>query len=297
MNPKHLRYFWAVGHAGSVSQAARQLHLTPQTVSAQIKLFEEELGAVLLRHVGRGLELTDAGRVALGYADEIFELSEEMVRTLRAQAGRALSAFRVGMADAVPRSLALRLLAPLSALSEPVRLICRQGQIEWMLSELALHRLDMVVADRPMPTGLAVRGHSHKLGESPMAFFATPEFAATCADFPACLNGAPILLPGLNTAVRGEVERWLAGERVAPSVVAEFDDSALMKAFAQTSGSIFPSPAVLSSEISVRYGVREIGRVETVRESFWIICTERRVSHPAVRAVLDAARAGLFAAV
>ncbi|MFZ5511372.1 MAG: LysR substrate-binding domain-containing protein, partial [Pseudomonadota bacterium] len=274
--------------------AAKQLHLTPQTVSAQIKLFEGELGAVLFRPAGRGLELTESGRVALSYADEIFALGDEMATSLRAHGGRALPAFRVGISDVVPKSLAFRLLAPLGGLPEPVRLICREGQIDWLLAELALHRLDIVVADRPMPAGLAVRGHSHKLGESAVAFFAAPDLAEKSAAFPACLNGAPLLLPGPGAAARGEIDRWLGEVRVSAQVMGEFDDSALMKAFGQAGSGFFPAPAILSDEIAARYEVREVGRVEEVREAFWLISTERRIRHPAVRAVLEAARAAVF---
>jgi LysR family transcriptional activator of nhaA len=194
----------------------------------------------------------------------------------------------------VPKSLAFRLLAPLGALPEPVRLICREGQIDGLLAELALLRLDIVVADRPIPAGLAVRGHSHKLGESAVAFFAAPDLAGKCASFPACLDGAPLLLPGPSAAVRGEIERWLGGARIFPQVVGEFDDSALMKAFAQAGRGFFPAPAILSGEISASYGVLEVGRVKAVREAFWLISKERRIRHPAVRAVLEAARAALF---
>ncbi|WP_235669583.1 transcriptional activator NhaR [Solidesulfovibrio carbinolicus] len=294
MNLKHLRYFWAVSHAGSVAHAAKQLHLTPQTVSAQIKLLEEDLGAGLFRPAGRGLQLTEAGRVALAYADEIFSLGDEMATALRAHGNRALPAFRVGMSNVVPKSLAFRLLAPIGAMPEPLRLICREGQIDWLLTELALHRLDMVVADRPMPPGIAIRGHSHRLGDSPIAFYAASGLADKCAVFPECLNGAPLLLPGPNAAIRSEIERWLGETRIAPQVKGEFDDSALMKAFAQANGGFFPAPAILSREISTRYGVREVGRVDSVREAFWLISTERRISHPAVCVVLEAARTALF---
>lgn len=294
MNLKHLRYFWAVARAGSVAHAAQQLHLTPQTVSAQIKLLEKNMGAALFRAAGRGLELTEAGRVALSYADEIFALGDKMATALRAHAGRARPVVRVGISDVVPKSLAFRLLAPIGALPEPVRLVCREGQIDGLLAELALHRLDMLVADRSMPAGLAVRGHSHKLGESAVGFFAAPQLASKRAGFPACLNGAPLLLPGPSAAVRGEIDRWLSEARLAPQVVGEFDDSALMKAFGQAGRGLFPAPAILTEEICAHYDVREVGRVEALRETFWLISAERRIRHPAVRAVLDAARSALF---
>lgn len=294
MNYKHLRYFWAAAHAGSIRQAAERLHLTPQTLSGQIQLFEQELATALFRPAGRGIELTEAGRVALSYADEIFALGDEMTAALRAHAGRQYAACRVGISEVVPKSLTLRLLSSLKTLSEPVRLICREGPIDWLLGELALHRLDMVLADRPMPSGLSIKAHSHKLGESGVAFLATPDLAAHHKDFPESLNNAPLLLPGPNAAVRGELERWFGEMRLAPQIVGEFDDSALMKVFAQTGAGIFPAPAILVSEIEKRYAVQEIGRIERLREAFWLISPERRVRHPAVRCILELARKELF---
>lgn len=294
MNLRHLKYFWAVGHARSVARAAKLFHLTPQTISSQVKLLEEDLGTNLLRPAGRGVELTEAGQVALAYADQIFSLGDELTTALRTHAGQGLPIFRVGMSDVVPKSLALRLLTPLAASEEPVRVICRVGRFDWLLGELALHRLDMVVADRPMPPRLAVRAYNHKLGESPMAFFTPSSSLQGKRPFPACLVGAPLVLPGPNTAVRGEIDSWIGEARLVPKVMGEFDDSGLMKAFAQANGYCFPAPAVLSREIVTRYAARELGRVASVREAFWLIGTERRVSHPVTRAVLDAARSGLF---
>jgi len=298
MNLKHLRYFWATAHAGSVAVAANQLHLTPQTVSAQIKLLEEDLGTALFKPAGRGLDLTEAGRVALSYADEIFALGQEMISSLRANAvpEQAMTAFRIGVSDAIPKSLTHRLLATLKRAERPVRLVCREGTIDSLLGELALHRLEMVLADRPMPAGLAIRGHSRKLGESAIAFFAAPELVRPSAVFPACLNGAPLLLPGSNAAVRGEIDRWLGEARLYPRIVGEFDDSALMKVFAQAGEGYFPAPVIISEEICARYGVSEVGRVDEVRESFWLISTERRIQHPEVRAVMEDAHRAVFVA-
>jgi LysR family transcriptional activator of nhaA len=295
MNLKHLRYFWVTAHAGSVAAAGNQLHLTPQTISAQIKLLEGELGTPLFKPAGRGLELTEAGRVALSYADEMFALGQEMVSSLRASGIREhAAAFRVGVSDAVPKSLTHRLLASLRRRTKPVRLVCREGTIEALLGELALHLLEMVLADRPMPAGLSVRAHSRKLGESAVAFFAPPRLVRRGRTFPACLNGAPLLLPGRNAAVRGDIDRWLGEARLSPRVVGEFDDSALMKVFAQAGEGFFPAPVIISDEICARYGVHEVGRLDELREAFWLISTERRIQRPEVRAVLEAARGAVF---
>lgn len=296
MNLKHLHYFWTVARTGGIAAAAERLHLTPQTVSTQIKLLEDALGTPLFQPAGRGLQLTEAGRQALGYADEIFALSDALKASLGRKPGAPSMPFRVGISDAVPKNIAYRLLAPATELTEPVRLICHEGKLDRLLAELALHRLDMVVADRPLPSGVRVRGFNHKLGESDVAFFAAPALARACKKFPACLDSQPLLLPGEDSSARGRLEAWLEAERLSPRIVGEFDDGALMKAFGQAGRGIFPAPAVLAGEVEAQYGVREIGRTGAVREAFYAITGERRITHPAVRIVTEAARDSLFLA-
>ena len=293
MNLRHLRNFWTVARMGGVARAAERLALTPQTISGQLRQLEEDLGAVLFRPAGRGLELTEAGRMALSYADEILQLGDEMKSILGARRQQPLPVLRVGITDVVPKSFAYRLLAPVGKLPEPVRLVCREGPIDLLLGELALHRLDMVVADRPMPSGLAIKGHNHKLGESALAFFAGEGAIKGDADFPACLDGAPLLLPGSGAAVRARIDQWLNEQRLVPRLMGEFDDGALMKAFGQAGAGIFPGPALLADEICRHYDVHRIGEVSEIREAFWLISAERRVTHPAIRTVLESARAVL----
>lgn len=293
MNLKHLRYFWTVARMGGVARAAEKLDLTPQTISGQVKLLEEDLGTALFRPAGRGLALTEAGRMALSYTDEILNLSEEMKSALTARQQQPLPVLRVGITDVVPKSFAYRLLAPLGTLPEPVRLVCREGPFDMLLAELALHHLDMVVSDRPMPSGLAIRGHSHKLGESSVGFFAAASLAKGRKAFPQCLNEAPLLLPGNGAVLRGQIDLWLNDARLSPRITGEFDDGALMKAFGQAGAGYFPAPALLAGEICAQYGVTMVGEVETVREMFWLISAERRISHPAIRTVVDAARDSL----
>ncbi|MEW5788038.1 MAG: transcriptional activator NhaR [Pseudomonadota bacterium] len=290
MNYKHLHYFWTVARSGGIARAGERLHLTPQTVSAQIKLLEDQLGTPLFRPAGRNLELTEAGRLALGYADEIFALGGELEAALARREGAPALPFRVGITDVMPKSLAYRLLAPTADLAEPVRLVCREGKLDRLLAELALNRLDLVLADRPIPPHLNVRGYSHKLGESALGFFAAPELVALAAPFPACLDGAPLLLPGDDASVRPRIEAWLEKRRLAPRVVGEFDDGALMMAFGQAGRGIFPAPAVLSTAIQAQFGARELGRCEDIRDVFHALTGERRISHPAVLAVTEAAQ-------
>lgn len=290
MNLRHLRNFWTVARMGGVARAAERLDLTPQTVSGQVRQLEEDLGVALFRPAGRGLELTEAGRMALSYADEILQLGDEMKSALVSRQRQPLPVLRVGIADVVPKTIAYRLLAPVGKLPDPVRLICREGQIDVLLAELALHRLDLVLADRPLPSGLAIRGYSHKLGESGLAFFGVAQLNPDSRSFPACLDEAPLLLPGVEAATRGHIDRWLSDQRLSPRIVGEFDDGALMKAFGQEGVGYFPAPALLAEEICARYGVECVGASNEMTEAFWAISVERRVNHPAIKVVIEAAR-------
>ena len=295
LNFKHLHYFLAVAKSGGVNRAAERLHLTPQTLSGQLSQFEERLGTPLFHRTGRRLELTEAGKLTLSYAEEIFQVSAELEARLRGGPEERVIPFRVGIADVVPKSIAHQLLAPVLALPEPIRLICREDRLDRLLADLAIHRLDMVLADRPMPTGMDVKGYSHLLGECEVAFFATPDLAARLATgFPASLDGAPMLIPGEDSALRGPLVRWLERQGLTPRVVAEFDDSALMKAFGQSGAGAFPAPAAMAQEVESHYGVVLLGKTADIRERFFAISAERKLTHPAVLAVREAARRGVF---
>ncbi|MCU0842530.1 MAG: transcriptional activator NhaR [Thiobacillaceae bacterium] len=297
LNYKQLHYFWTVAKSGGVARASERLHLTPQTISGQIGLLEENLGMQLFRRVGRRLELTETGQLILSYADEIFQVGGELEEMLRGQpAGRPVL-FRVGVADVVPKSIAYQLLAPATRLPEPIRLVCREDKLEDLLAELAIHRLDMVLADSPLPSATEVKGYSHRLGDCGIRFFATPALAASLrGDFPALLDDAPLLLPGEGTALRGLLMRWFDAQRIRPRIVGEFDDSALMKAFGRGGAGAFPAPAVIADHVAREYGVVELGGTEAVREHFYAISVERRLRHPAVVAISEAARQDLFGA-
>jgi len=295
LNFKHLHYFLAVAKYGGVNRAAERLHLTPQTLSGQLSQFEQRLGTSLFHREGRRMELSATGKLALSYAEEIFQVSAELEALLRGGPEELAIPFRVGIADVVPKSIAHQLLAPVLTLAEPVRLICREDRLERLLADLAIHRLDMVLADRPMPPGLDVKGHSHLLGECGVAFFASPELAARQGtDFPTSLEGAPMLIPSEDSALRAPLMRWMERRGLHPRVVAEFDDSALMKAFGQSGAGIFPAPAAMALEIEAHYGVALLGQTEDMRERFFAISAERRLTHPAVVAVRETARSGLF---
>ncbi len=295
LNYKHLNYFATVAQLGSISKAAERLHLTPQTLSGQLTQFEDRLGVHLFKRVGRKLELTDTGRMALNYAQEIFQIGAELEEALRGVPDMQLAPFRVGIADVVPKTIAQRLLAPLLELPQSLRLICREDRLDRLLADLAIHKLDMVLADRPLPTGIEVKGYSHPLGECAVAFLASPALAAAWSgEFPHCMHGAPLLLPGDDSALRAPLLRWLDRHQVRPRIVAEFDDSALMKAFGQAGAGIFPALAANTTDVASNDGLISLGMSNEIRERFFAITVERKVTHPAMHAVIEGARAGLF---
>jgi len=295
LNYKQLNYFWQVARAGSIARASEQLDLTPQTLSGQIGLLETSLESTLFKRVGRGLELTETGRLALSYADEIFEIGAEMEQALSGGTVKQVTTFRVGIADVMPKSIVYRLLAPAMSLDEPIKIICREDKLDKLLGDLAIHRLDLVLSDRPMPEQLDIKGENHKLGECGISFFATPTLAAKYQKgFPASLNQAPLLVPSLDTAMRRRLMRWFDAERIRPQIVGEFDDSALMKAFGQAGIGIFMAPSVIASEITRQFGVIELGKTEEVQDYYYAISVERRFDHPAVAAIRDTAKQGLF---
>lgn len=296
LNYKQLHHFWSVAKAGSLKRAGERLHLTPQTLSAQIAALEETMGVALFRRAGRRLELTEMGRTALSFADDIFQLGGDLEDVLCGHSAGRLLPFRVGIADVVPKSLAYRLLAPALALPDPVRIVCREDKLERLLAELAIHRLDLVLADRPMPPETDVKGYSHKLGECGISFFASPQLAACHRGrFPDSLKGAPLLVPSEHTAVRGRLMRWFGTRRIQPRIVGEFDDSALMKAFGGGGIGIFVAPTAIAAEVQLHYGVEMLGQTDEVVERFFAISVQRRLTHPAVAAVSEAARQKLFA--
>ena len=297
MNYKHLHYFMQVAQAGSVTRASELLHLTPQTISGQIQLLEEALGAPLFSKSGRGLTLTENGRLVLAYAEDIFALGAELTAAVRDQPknGRTLE-FRVGVADALPKSIAYRLIEPATQLPEPVRVVCREWKLDALLAELALHTLDLVISDAPIPSRVSVRAFSHRLGASTVSFFATAALRARLSGpFPACLNDAPMLMPGEDSAVAQRLRAWFRTTSLRPRIVGEFDDSALAKEFGRRGAGIFVGPTVLAKEIETQHHVKMIGVADQVVVEFFAISVERRVSHPCVLAITNAARVELFA--
>lgn len=298
MNFKHLYYFWAAANAGGVMRAGAQLHTTPQTISGQIKLLEARLGCSLFRKSGRRLELTQEGRVALEYADQIFALGEELEAAMgQARGGPRGLDFRVGVADSVPKAIAYRLLEPALGVPGPVRLVCHEGRFDDLLGQLSVHKVDLVLADEPMSRQLSVKAFNHALGTTAMSFFCAPQLKKTLRGrFPNNLQGAPMLIQGSGSAIRRRFDLWSATHRIRPQLVAEFDDSALMTAFGREGRGVFMSPAVLERETCAQHGVVLLGRTDDLIEEFYAISVERRITHPCVEAITQAARGRLFPA-
>lgn len=296
LNYRQLHYFWMVARTGSIARASEQLNLTPPTISGQLTLLEQNLGVRLFQRVGRHLELSEAGRRILAHAEPMFEAGAALEAMIRSEPGQQPMPFRVGVADVVPKSIVYRLLAPTMQLNTPPLLLkCREDKLERLLADLAIQRLDLVISDSPVPAQLDIKSRAIKLGECGIAFFATESLAVACVgEFPMCLNGAPLLIPGPQSVVRGRLLHWLEEARVACRVVGEFDDSALMQAFGLAGSGVFVAPRVIADDLVAQGQVRLLGSTDAVTESFFAISVDRRVNHPGTVAVTEAAREGLF---
>lgn len=294
INYKHLYYMREVATAGSLSRASESLHLTPQTLSGQISLLEESLGTDLFKRQGRGLELTEAGQIALNYANEIFQLGDQLEQVLQHRLKGHAQLFRVGVSDLVPKSIAYRLLEPAMSMEKKVHIVCTEGKLPDLLADLAVHRLELVIADSPMPNSMNVKGFSHKLGSSGISFFATPALKNTLkGSFPDCLDSAPLLILSEGAAIRTKLLTWFHAQQVSPMIVGEFDDSALMQAFGFAGTGIFIAPTALEKIMEKEGGVEVIGRSCEVNEHFYAISIERRITHAAIKAITEHAQGWL----
>ncbi len=295
MNYHHLYYFWVVAREGTITKAAEQLSLTQPTVSEQLKTFEAALGEQLFDRSKRRLALTETGRVVFRYADEIFSLGQELQDTLAGRPSGRPSKLRVGVSDVVPKLVLHRLLEPALRMEEPVQIVCREDKTERLLAELSVSDLDLVLCDTPLAGQARVRAFNHLLGECGVAFFGLPALARKYArEFPLSLDGAPLLLPTENTVLRRSLDHWFDAIGVRPRIVAEFEDSALLKQFGHNGEGMFPGPVAIEAEVIAQFGVRVVGKTDHVKERFYAITVERRIKHPAVRAISDAAHDSLF---
>jgi LysR family transcriptional activator of nhaA len=295
LNLKHLRYFWSVASNGSIARASEILHITPQTISGQLRELEEQMNTKLFKKSGRNLVLTDTGRIVFSYADEMFRLGNELQDVLQGRTPGAALKLTVGIAMVVPKLLAYRILEPVLTLQEPVHLVCLEAPIADLLADLSIHKLDLVLADSPISPALNIRAYNHLLGECGISFFAAKSQARKyAARFPLSLDNAPMLMPTASSALRYQLDQWFEREGIKPMIVAEFEDRALMKAFGEAQAGIFTSPTTVEEDVVAKYGVRVIGRTEDINERFYAISAERKIKHPAVSAITETARNQLF---
>jgi len=289
LNYRHLYFFWIVAKEGSITQAAERLGLAIQTISTQLGLLEQAIGKSLFAPQGRRLVLTEAGRIALRYADQIFLLGEQMQEALAdSDVGRTMR-LTVGLSDSLPKLIASRVLQAALQLPEKVKLVCYEDRFETLLGDLSVHKLDVVLADRPVQSGTTLRVFSHLLGESDIMLFGLPALAEKYRPgFPASLNGAPLLLPTRNNAIRGRIDHWFETHNLRPDIVGEFDDNALLNTFGRNGMGLFPAPSALTADVETQFGALPVGELQNVHEQFYAISNERKIKHPAVDAILSA---------
>jgi LysR family transcriptional regulator, transcriptional activator of nhaA len=297
LNYHHLLYFWTVAREGTIARASEELRLAQPTISGQIRVLEDQLGEKLFQRSGRNLVLTDIGRVVYRYADDIFGLGRELMDTLKDRPTGRPVRFQVGVADEVTKIIAYRLLEPAMRLPQPVHIVCRDGAPERLLTDLATHALDLVIADTPISPAIKVKAFSHPLGETPVTVFGTAKLAAARRKgFPRSLDGAPFLVPTIGKTLRRTLDHYFEQEGLRPRIVAELDDSALLTTFGQAGAGLFVAPTVLEKEVTRQYSVAIVGRLDAVRERYFAISVERRLKHPAVVAISAAANEFLSAA-
>jgi LysR family transcriptional activator of nhaA len=291
LNYHHLFYFWKVLRAGGITRACEELRLAPPTISAQLSSFENQLGHKLLERSGRNLIPTEVGQMVFRYAEEIFAIGQDLMDALHQRPTGKPLRLVIGVDDVLPKEIAQELIDPALRLPQGVRLLCREAGLERLLADLAVHELDVILSDAPVTPTLNVRAYNHLLGESGVTWVGIPELAQTYRrGFPKSLDGAPILLPTNDTAIRRGLDQWFESQGLRPVVVAEFEDFALLRAFGQRGTGIFPIPSVLEKQFQRMYGVRRIGDAKGVMGRFYAVSVERKLKHPAVIAICEAAR-------
>ena len=294
-NYNHLLYFWTTVREGGVVRAADALHVTPQTISGQIKLLEQEFDGALLQKKGRKVVPTDLGHTVFEYADELFALGQDLVRAVEGAAPRDRRSVTIGVSDVVPNLVTWRVIAPLMQGPSPFRVICHTGTLDSLVADLAARKLYLVLSSSALPTDTGLRAFSHLLGESSVTFFAAPPLARRLKKgFPRSLDHAPFLLPTGRSSNRRVLDTWFMQQGITPRIIGEFDDTALAKSFVQGGVGVFAAPSAIAREIVRQYRVGIVGQSDTLKARFYVVSMERRIRHPAVIAVTERARASLF---
>lgn len=296
LNYNHLLYFWTVAREGSITRASEVLHLTPQTISGQLKLLDKSVGQPLFNRAGRRLVLSDMGQVVFEYADEIFSVGAELANVVRGKQLSGPKTLNVGIVNSMPKLIGERIVAPALTSDNSVRVRCQEASLEALLSELAIHRLDIVLSDQPVPDGLSLKAYNHRLGTSGMSFFVQKGKARSYRKhFPQSLSDAPMLLPSQHSALRRRLDDWFEANGITPRIAGEFDDSALLKAFGQAGLGVFAAPTVIQDEVCRMYRASVVGETDDIEERFYAISSERKLKHESVVLITDVARKDLFA--
>jgi LysR family transcriptional activator of nhaA len=298
LNYHHLRYFWAAAREGGLTRAAEKLRVSQPSICTQIQALEQALGDKLLRRTSRGLALTETGQKVFSFAEEIFSLGEDLLNTMKQHPTARPLRVNIGIADSLPKLLTYEMLRPIFHLSQTVQAACSEGKVPDLLAQLATFRLDVVLADEPAPASGHLKTFNHLLGECGVSFCAEPRLAARLKRrFPASLHDAPALLPGSSSALRRSLEKWFRDHKIAPRLVAEFDDAALVKVAATDALGFFALPSLVAHEAVARYGVSILGHAPDCRQQFYAVSAERRLTHPAVLAITAKAKTSLKGAV
>ncbi len=292
LNYHHLYYFYVTAREGTIVKAAEHMHITPQTVSGQISAFEDYLGIALFERKGKRLVLNEAGKMAYSYAEDIFSLGSELQHALNnEQHGRQFT-FAVGITDVLPKVFAFDLLKSCFDMDETLRLVCHEGDIDSLLVDLALNRIDLILSDRPLMPGARIKAYSHSLGESGITFFTANKRSARqlAAEFPNSLDQQNFLISGEKSTLKINLMSWFDELQITPNIVAEFDDSALTKLFGQAGYGIFCTPSTIEEDVQRQYNVAVIGRTHEIKEQFYAISPERKLKHPGVRHLFSHAK-------
>jgi len=293
LNYHHLLYFWVVAREGSISRACEELRLAQPTISGQLKALEDSLGEPLFERKGRGLRLTEVGKTVFAYADKIFSLGQELQEVVRGLP--KIRPLNIGIADVLPKHLAYKLLEPVRNQPEPFKLICREGRPDRLFADLALHNLDLILTDTPIDSNFRIKAFSHLLGESSLSFFGSSKLALKYRrGFPKSLDGAPMLIPTDESGIRHLLDQWFQAENLAPLVVGEFSDTALLQIFGDAGDGMFPAPTVLEAQLKEQFGVQLIGEAEKLKQKFYLISAEKKVKHPAIVAIIEGAKKNFF---
>lgn len=295
INYNHLYYFLAVAKEGSIAEASKKLNITPQTISGQISVFEDNISSKLFQKVGRNLQITDTGQLVLSYAEEIFELGQELSDVLRGNPAIGPASFIVGAASALPKTIVYKIIEPVLSSDLDIHLTSREGPMEDMLADLAIHKIDLVLSDTPINKNINVRAYNHLLGESSLSCFASPKLHRQCSKhFPESLKDIPLLLPTKQYAARKIIDKWLFDQGIDPLISGQFDDSALLKSFGQAGVGAFFMPTAIEEEVCQSFNVKVVAQLEQMKQKYYAISAERKVKHPAVAIICDSAREQLF---